>query len=157
MKITKELMSTDLITIRTTDRITDAYKLMHEKGIRHLPVMDERNVLVGILSDRDIQRAMNVRRLNNCQQEVHLDASIPVEDFMSWPVYTVNENATVRTVAEQMLSQKVSSFLVQAEDGRVKGIITTDDLLKLFLMDDEKISDTGIKALSRYFMMSELN
>lgn len=157
MNTTKELMTTGLITVRTADSITHAYKLMHEKSIRHLPVLDERNIVVGILSDRDIQRAMNVRKLNNFQQEVHLDASIPVEDFMSWPVYVVSENTTVRTVAEQMLNQKLSCFLVQGEDGRVNGIITTDDLLRLFLMEDKTISDTGIKGLSQYFMSSELD
>lgn len=151
MKCTKEIMSSELITIKAAESITTAYKLMHEKGIRHLPVIDERNSIVGILSDRDIQRAMQVRKLNSFQQEIHLDAMIPVEDFMSWPVYVVSESTSIMRVAEEMLSQKVSAFLVEDNKGRVKGIITTDDMLKMFLMNDKKEDSLGMKALSYYF------
>lgn len=156
MNKTQEVMTTRLITAKASDSLATAYKIMQEKGIRHLPVMDDRNSVVGILSDRDIQRAMTVKKLNTFQQEVHLDAQILVEDFMSWPVYAVSETTTIKRVAEEMLSQKVSAFVVEDNLGRLKGIITTDDLLKLFLKDETKQASIGLKALSHYFMGPEV-
>ena len=149
-------MSSKLVTINAADAMTNAYKLMHEKKIRHLPVVDERNAVVGILSDRDIQRAMQVTKVNNFAQNVHLDSSLRVEEFMSWPVYVVSEDTTVNRVAEKMLGQKVSAFLVQDMKGKIKGIITTDDLLKLFLEQQTKQDSLGMKALSYYFTGPEL-
>jgi CBS domain-containing protein len=156
MTSTKEAMSQDLLTIRASDSMVSAYRLMHEKRIRHLPVVDERQKIVGILSDRDVQRAMSVKRINNFQQEVELDATLPVEDFMSWPVQTVSESTTLRRIAEEMLSQKVSAFLVEDNSGRVKGIITTDDILKVFLKNDEKTDNLGIRTVSFYLTGPEL-
>jgi CBS domain-containing protein len=156
MTTTKEAMTRDLLTINASDSMVVAYRLMHEKRIRHLPVVDERQKVVGILSDRDIQRAMSVKRINNFQQEVELDATLPVEDFMSWPVHVVSEATSLRRVAEEMLSQKVSAFLVEDNSGRVKGIITTDDILKVFLMNDDKVDNVGMKAVSYYFTGPEL-
>jgi CBS domain-containing protein len=156
MSITKDIMTLKPISIKATDSLTTAYKIMHAKSIRHLPVVDERNSVVGILSDRDIQRAMQVKKLNNLQQEIHLDASLVVEDFMSWPVYVVSETTTVKHVAEEMLSQKVSAFLVEDTMGRMKGIITTDDILQLFIAERDKQTGVGIKAISHYFVDAEI-
>lgn len=156
MKNTKEIMSSNLLTVKANDSIANAYKFMHGKGIRHLPVVDEKESIVGILSDRDIQRAMQVIKINNFQQEVQIDASILVEDLMSWPVYVVSESTSILKVAEEMLTQKVSAFLVQNDAGRVKGIITTDDMLRLILMTEQEESRLGQKAVSYFFSGPEV-
>lgn len=156
MSSTKDIMTPKPITIQATESMTIAYKMMHAKSIRHLPVVDERNAVVGILSDRDVQRAMQVKKINNFQQEIHLDANMVVEDFMSWPVYVVSETTSIQRVAEEMLTQKVSAFIVEDNSGRMKGIITTDDLIKLFLAELGQRTDIGIKALSHYFTDAEV-
>jgi CBS-domain-containing membrane protein len=156
MTITKEVMSSKVVTISATDLLVKAYRLMDEKKIRHLPVVDDRNSVVGILSERDIQRAMQVAKINNFTQNVHLDASLRVEDYMSWPVYVVSEETSVNHVAEEMLRQKVSAFLVQDKMGMIKGIVTTDDLLRLFLKRNIQEEDLGMRALSYYFTGPEL-
>ncbi|MGE3608636.1 MAG: CBS domain-containing protein [Bacteriovoracaceae bacterium] len=145
MNLTKDVMSSKVICIKAEDSMVNAYKIMHEKGIRHLPVLDDRHSVVGILSDRDIQRAMSTKKINNFQQEVQLDGSLKVEDFMSWPVYAVSETTTVKKVAEEMLDQKVSAFLVEDTLGHLKGIVTTDDLLRLLIEDDENDFQKKVK------------
>ncbi len=50
----KDVMSYRLLEVRERDDITDALKLMRSKGVRRLPVVDERGVLVGILSVDDV-------------------------------------------------------------------------------------------------------
>jgi acetoin utilization protein AcuB len=156
MNITQDLMTTKIITAKASDTVATAYRLMLDHGIRHIPIMDDRNVLVGILSDRDVQRAMSVKRINAIQQEVKLDPKVLIEAFMSWPVYVVSETTTIKRVAEEMLKQKVSAFIVEDHLGKMKGIITSDDLLKLFLKDDSKPMGIGLKTLGHFFLKPEV-
>lgn len=138
MTTTKHLMTSHPRVIKASDTLLKAYEIMHELQIRHLPVLDGRNKVVGILSDRDIQRAMSVKKLNAIQKDVMLDEKLLVEDFMSWPVFTVSESTPIKKVAQEMLDQKVSAFLVEDSLENLKGIITTDDLLK-YIISEEKI------------------
>lgn len=156
MKVSKEIMTENLITVKANAPITEAFTLMKEKSVRHLPVVDDRKKVVGILSDRDVQRAMQVTKVNNFQQEVHLDAAILVEDFMSWPVYVVSEATSIMKVAEEMLDQKVSAFLVEDSYGRIMGIITTDDMLKVLILKLNTEKQTAMRSISTYFTAPEL-
>jgi acetoin utilization protein AcuB len=122
--LTAHAMSPNLVTISAYQPIGEAQALMEEKGIRHLPVVDADGMVIGILSDRDVNRAMSPVRPG-------FMGGMVVSDFMSWPAITVDENMPLAEVAEGMLDEKVSSFLVTKETREVVGIITSDDLLKV--------------------------
>jgi CBS domain-containing protein len=62
MTETANLMTRKIIKIQADMPMHLAYKEMQKNGIRHLPVVDMVGKLVGILSDRDVQRAVNVVR-----------------------------------------------------------------------------------------------
>lgn len=149
----KDIMTSNVVTINAKESMPTAYTLMHAKNIRHLPVVDDRNTIVGILSDRDVHLAMSVKRVNDVQQAISLNTDLLVEDFMSWPVYMVCEDTSLKKVAEEMLAQKVSAFIVQDSGHHLKGIITTDDLLKLFLVESPVRPETTIKSLTRHFFI----
>jgi acetoin utilization protein AcuB len=153
MTQTQYVMSKRPITIHFNDTMRSAWALMQEQGFRHLPVVDESHKVTGILSDRDVQRAMSVIRTGPLSQEVELDPTLLVKDFMSWPVYAVSETTSIEKVVEQMLDRKVSAFLVEDLYRHVKGIITTDDILKLFL--DEGIKGKALKSITQYFVGPE--
>jgi CBS domain-containing protein len=53
----RELMSTNLVTIKPNNTIADAVGLMHGDNIRRLPVMDEHGKMVGIITDKDVLKA----------------------------------------------------------------------------------------------------
>lgn len=53
----RELMGTNLVTIKPNDTIADAVGLMHGNNIRRLPVMDEHGKMVGIITDKDVLKA----------------------------------------------------------------------------------------------------
>lgn len=126
----KMVMSKNIITIGIEDSVRKAYQVMQEKNIRHLPVVDKNRMVVGILSDRDIRRAMNP----NTNFEVEFDSSHLVGSFMSWPAKTISKNASVIEIANAMLSEKLSALLVTGEDNaHPVGIVTTDDMLKLLI------------------------
>lgn len=129
MNITKELMHRNVHVIGPEDSVLLAYEIMKEKGIRHLPVVDSNHKLVGILSDRDIQRAMIVEKMSEYNQKIIIPKDLIVSDFMSWPVYTVNKETPIKTVTEIMIREKVSALVVENNNSDVIGIVTTNDLL----------------------------
>lgn len=53
-----ELMSSPLITINPNNSIKDAIEIMQQKDIRRLPVVDNKGKMVGIITDKDVFRAM---------------------------------------------------------------------------------------------------
>jgi acetoin utilization protein AcuB len=125
---TAEIMTKNLTTIRLDAKLGEAWLLMQQKRIRHLPVVDETGGTVGIISDRDLQRAMRPDT-----PAVEFEATAHVSDFMSWPARGVLEGTPVIEVASRMLSEKVSAFLVLGNDRFAHGIVTTDDLLRLLV------------------------
>ena len=139
-----EIMSKNLSMVNLKDSVRKAYQMMKEKSIRHLPVLDENKQLIGILTDRDLNRAMKPTTLDNLEN-AEFDPNHEVKDFMSWPVRTINSDVEIQEAAELMLKEKISALLVIDQDNGARGIITTDDMLELLisLLDNE---GRGIKT-----------
>lgn len=133
MITTQKLMTSKLTTIHPEASMLDAYQLMFLKEIRHLPVFEEGGKLVGMLSDRDIQRAMVVKKTSPTCQELSLDDELRVSDFMIWPVHSVLEETPLVKVLEEIISKKNSAIMVMNKEGAFSGIITTEDLLFAYL------------------------
>lgn len=151
MNKTKDIMTKDIITLSPETTMAEAYQLMAQKKIRHLPVVDERMKVIGILSDRDVQRSMTVQKINKFQHAVSIDSTKKVEDFMSWPVYTVSESTSIESVVEEMLVQKISAFVVCDNWDHMKGIVTTDDLLSYLLNVLKEQKQIHQKTIAQYF------
>lgn len=136
---TSEIMSKHLITVHVEDSMRKAYQLMLEHKIGHLPVTDETAHVVGILSDRDVKRAMLPK--SGLEEAAWEDSSTEfnpehkVYDFMSWPVKTIDENCPVLDVVRIMMENKISAMIVVSNQTHgvdyPRGIVTTEDLLKL--------------------------
>lgn len=138
----KENMTKTLVTVAWNKPMEEASRLMEERRIRHLPVVDKEGLVIGILSDRDVNRAMNPLRPGFAEGMV-------VGDFMSWPAVTVDENVSIADVAEGMIDEKVSAFLVTKGENEVTGIVTSEDLLQLLrkALKEEKISKFSLASL----------
>jgi acetoin utilization protein AcuB len=100
-------------SIGTHDTLSKAHSLMHEHGIRHLPVLHGAE-LVGVVSDRDL----------------HLVESL-TDVAMTTIVYGVAPSTPLDEVVETMATKKCGSAVVM-EAGKVVGIFTTIDLCKAF-------------------------
>ncbi|HHO81454.1 MAG TPA: CBS domain-containing protein, partial [Bacillaceae bacterium] len=55
--LVREIMNRPVFTVRATDTLREAWELMRDRRIRHLPVVDESGRLVGIVTDRDLRGA----------------------------------------------------------------------------------------------------
>lgn len=116
-------MTKSLISVRWKFPVADAWKLMQERNIRHLPVMDAEGAVVGILSDRDVKRAMDPKHPT-------FAAGAIVGDFMSWPAISVESTTPLEKVVKIMIEGKISALLVTRKNA-VVGITTTEDMLML--------------------------
>ncbi len=112
----KKVMSKNLKTIPAGTSLLEAQSLMTELRVRHLPVIDETNEIIGVLSQRDVRAA-------------HGALNVPVDYFMSAPVEFLTEDTPIRTAAIRMIEKKISCLLIANNSGEAIGIVTTDDLL----------------------------
>lgn len=133
-------MSKDLVTIRNDESMDQAFRKMKGWGIRHLPVSDQNGRIVGILSDRDVQRAMRSQVTVDervLAEQVEFPDGALARDYMSWPVLTVDVASDVRSAAGTMIRKKVSSVLI-VDQQRPVGIVTAEDLLRVLIevLDD---------------------
>ncbi len=124
----KSYVSNDLITALWTETLDSAYQKMGMAHIRHLPVINDEGNIIGIISDRDFQRAMWVQS-DDRFPKARFDAAATVQNFMSTPVEAIKSEAKLSDVARRMISKKISAFLVTKGEN-VIGIITHEDLLR---------------------------
>jgi acetoin utilization protein AcuB len=121
-----EVMKPDPITISDKTKLNDAYKLMLDKGIRHLPVIKNWK-LVGLVTDRDL-------RLATSKLAKHpFNPDTEVEKVMSHPVNTISPNDPVERATQIMRELKIGCLPVVEEDHLV-GIVTVTDLLDALLI-----------------------
>ncbi len=112
----QKVMTKKLITVPIGTSLFEANQLMKEKRIRHLPVIDEMDDVVGVISQRDLNYVPDSK-------------NITVEMMMNSPVEYVDQSMPLRQAILLMLQKKISSLLISDSHENAVGILTTDDLL----------------------------
>ncbi|MDR3570297.1 MAG: CBS and ACT domain-containing protein [Syntrophobacteraceae bacterium] len=128
-------MTKDVIAVSPQMSILEARDIMVQKGIRHLPVVSEGDILVGILTDRDLRAAMPSVILSEAEKAdgVKRLAGITVQDIMTADPVTVSPAQTLEDALLLMERHKVGAFPVVDLDGRLRGIISVRDLMRAFV------------------------
>jgi acetoin utilization protein AcuB len=123
------------ITISPDASFFEARNLIHEKGIRHLPVVDKNNKLVGIVTDRDIRQAapsdatlLSVQELNYLLGKLKVSAFMTPKDKL----ITITPDALIEEAVQLMHDHKIGCLPV-VEGGKLFGIFTETDVLDHFV------------------------
>jgi CBS domain-containing membrane protein len=125
----KALMTTEVSTLGRNDTLDVADDLMTLERIRHLPVLDEGQV-VGVVSQRDLFRSALAVALGygeNAQKK--LLRTIRVKEVMHEPAITVSPDATAKEAIRLMLEHKIGCLPV-VEGHTLMGIVTETDILR---------------------------
>ena len=133
-----EIMTMDLHTLPQTASLADAIKLMGKKHIHHLPIVDAKGQLVGLVSHRDVLAATDssLRAKNERQRP----ADIPITKIMTRDVATVDEHVSLRQAARYLEKHRYGCLPV-VSGGKLRGIITHSDFLAVAINLLEQVDD----------------
>lgn len=128
-------MRRKVITAQKQTPLLQAKSLMNEHQIRHLPVVDADNRLVGIVTDRDLRSAMPLDLLKGSghPEEEKKYAHLTVGDVMTTDPRTILPTHTLQDALLLIQEKKVGAFPVVDESGKLKGILSVRDLLRAFI------------------------
>ena len=125
------VMTRNPTTIKASDSLLAATRVLKEKGFKHLPVLDSGGKLVGIVTDRDLKRASASDATTlEVHELLYLLDRLKIEQVMTRKPLTVTTGESVQGAAKLMIERKIGCLPV-ADGGKVVGIVTRDDLLAL--------------------------
>ncbi|MEZ5333987.1 MAG: homoserine O-acetyltransferase [Methanolobus sp.] len=116
--IVSDLMRKDTISIMKGISIEETAGVMFEKGITHLPVVDENNRLEGIVTSWDISKAVALK----CRT---------LDGIMTKDVLTARENEDIESAAKKMEKHNISALPVVDDENRIVGIIGSEEINRL--------------------------
>ncbi|HZG74198.1 MAG TPA: CBS and ACT domain-containing protein, partial [Chondromyces sp.] len=125
----EEIMKTEVYTLSPEDTIGTALQLLRHKKIRHIPITDSTDALVGLVSDRDVKDA-TPSILDKGSNEEELKQ--PLSLIMQRSVITGHPLDFVEEVAATLSEHQISCMPI-IQDGHLVGIITETDLLNTFV------------------------
>lgn len=155
-----EMMDRTPITISERTSIATARALMEQCGLRHLAIVNDRHLLLGVVSDRDLLAAeMPVDARISAEERTDLQLGIPVHRIMTRRVHSARASASVVEVAQQMLEKRHGCTPIVDGDGYLMGMVTQRDmmLLALGLVEDRILRVRDLMAPDAVRANSELS
>lgn len=119
-KLAEDIMSSPVFTINQNKKTKVASEVFLEKRYRHIPVVDDSSILVGILSDRD---------LFNIKEELQ------VKDAMSKDIITARPDASIRSISQVLIEERIGCIPIVSSENELLGIITRTDILRSLVRD----------------------
>ena len=128
-------MTRKVITVDPNKTVFEAQELMADNHIRHLPVIDQDQQLIGIVTDRDIRSALPYDFIkDSCSPEQREKiCSLTVKDIMAVDPITVSPTFTIQDALLMIQKSKVGALPVVEDDGKLSGILSVRDLLRAFI------------------------
>lgn len=127
--LVEDIMRRDVVTLPPTATIAEALKLLQKHRIRHLPIVNDENHVIGIVSDRDVRDASPSIFDKNSKQ---LELQNEIQSIMSHPVVTVHPLDFVEEIARIFYDEEFASVPV-VSNHKLIGIITEKDMLYTFI------------------------
>ncbi|MFC8672738.1 CBS domain-containing protein [Streptomyces griseorubiginosus] len=144
-----DLMSHDVVRARRDTPFKELVELLADNGITAVPVVDELDHPLGVVSEADLLRKCSARTdpLSRIAKP-HLEGwelaaaeGATAEELMSAPAVCAHPEWTVTEAARLMAQHHVKRLPVVDEADQLKGIVSRGDLLRIFLRRDDAIRD----------------
>lgn len=125
-------------------------RLIEENKVSAIPIVDQRGIAVGIVSEADLllkerraelESATNLLHLRRHARERAKSEGLVASDLMTSPPLSIGVGATLTEAARLMQERNVRRLIVVDAGGRIAGIVSRSDLLQVFLRSDEELRD----------------
>ena len=136
-ELVRNWMTQDVITVKPSTILPEAHQIMMDEEIRRLPVVDDKGILLGIITLGDVRGAqpspatsLSIWELN------YLLSSLTVDKIMTPKPMTISADATIGAAARTMLEHRISGLPVVDKEGRLMGIITESDIFSMVVIHE---------------------
>lgn len=145
--LAKDIMTKDVISVKSQDLVEDVIKILMDKNISGVPVVDDEDHIIGIVTEGDlIYRSKKLRiptffsildgyvfleSTKTIEKQLKKMVGYRVEDVMTTEVITVGDEQTVEEVATIMTKKKINRVPV-VKDNRLVGIISRRDIIRSY-------------------------
>lgn len=128
-------MTRKVISVRPETSVIEARDLMLSHQIRHLPVVEEDDFLVGIITDRDVRSVLPAAFYHKSDTHMAVGdfSAVKVREAMTPNPRTVSPQDTIEDVLLQIQKLRVGALPVVDRRGRLQGLISVRDLLRAFI------------------------
>jgi len=143
----EEFMTSEPYTLRETDSINDAWEIMIGKHIRHIPITDDSNHVLGLVTQRDVLAATEPGAILEAKSASHeLKSDIKLSDIMIRDVSVIHQSDSLRQAALYLQSHKYGCLPVVLDD-RLVGIITDSDFIDIAinLLEQVELTEEDIE------------
>jgi len=132
MKRVADIMTRDLFPLRSNQTLNVVRLLMRTVHVRHVPILDDEEQFVGLLSHRDLL-AYSISKLADIDPltQSELDRHIPIKDVMRTEIATTTAATNLKEALTDMLENKFGCMPVIDDQGHLIGIITDEDIIRL--------------------------
>jgi CBS domain-containing protein len=119
----KDVMTKKVMCIKKDTSVRDAIRLMAEKNITGIPVVEDDMTLLGIISEQDVLRLLHTFQEENDKL---------VSDFMTQPAIHFDESESLMDVCACLKDNSIRRVPVTSK-GKVVGVVTRSDILRCIL------------------------
>jgi CBS-domain-containing membrane protein len=138
--LVQEVMSAPAVTVGPSTSVKEALRLLDERSVTAMPVVDSRGRIVGVVSEADlIREAVRIDvRTRETPHEETFDHPRRVEDVMSLFLLTVDAEADL-TEAVDLMTTSAAKSLPVVDGGRVVGVVSRSDVIHVLARSDQQI------------------
>jgi len=135
----QDVMTADVVSVRKYEDINQVIQTFSELNIGGMPVVDNGNCVVGMISEADILSAMSIQKEHTFRDVLRLlvGGALPerklgdiVGDIMTSPAVTVRFDDDIRVAAQAMHERRIRRLPVVDPENRLVGIISRRDIIK---------------------------
>jgi len=147
--LAQDIMTKEVVTVTFGTSLEEVIKILTEKKISGLPVVDKENRVVGVISEGDLlvkskklhfpsylqflAGVIYLESLQKFEEEIKKSVGVQVEDVMTKEVITALFDTPVGELATLMVEKQINRIPIVNEQGRLVGIVTRSDIIKATL------------------------
>ncbi|HQD51171.1 MAG TPA: CBS domain-containing protein [Defluviitaleaceae bacterium] len=145
----KDIMERNVLAIKKDVFVKDIAKIMFDNKISGLPVVDDENKVIGVVTEKDLflkekestfpayieflGSLLFSEEIKKYDEELKKLSQTTAEEIMTREVHTITEDATIEEIANIMVNKNVNRVPVVDKGGRIVGIVSRADMLKTII------------------------